>query len=769
MSAWAQRMAQADAAGETYTTSADAPPLSTPSSPKRVSWSPRLAASFDDDDLGQLQASLAERRRQLSKEHELLNTNTALAGALLSVAQGLQSTGPLGSQRNKIPSDGLAKESIRASRNRAMRSSGKAALSLTRNSSSALSSHSSGVPRAQSTAMPSTQHVRESVGAALLKQLLDSVLGTPTEQSIETPDGNQIGAGSANATAHKPAASQSAADHGVVSDNGGSTPTYVPTAAIEASFRALDALARDISLNDRLLAVPPAAPAGSFAPSNFSTKDGNVPMDGDAVDVDDDEEHSHQGPEPPRTVPLYASDRFRWVDDAAMPSSANKGDGQPLDETAAALARLLGVSSAVSAKKYAHVLGLQPAPSTSRTGAIAAAPSSTAEDFGHTVGRSAGSDTLMRTHPFNEGDARPESQSTVKRSPSVEETPSRLGGSRWLDRSALSAFAKASYESKDASAFQWQPSNDGSGRTADGRSLAAEYATSRPSPDSSGTAPHTRNDALSAERLPIQRPGAPEWLSKTIASATARSASPTRAPSPGQSSSSHLPAYLRPNSGDKGPYDTVAAAAVLSTASSPHQSSRPAASGSAYALLTRAATSHYSDALAGASGESVSRYMAKPPSATVRMQGGPARKASSPALGRAGDLYGTAAIEALGTSRALYAAGAPMSGSPPKPAVTRDRHGVFTLVPEEEPPAPIYRPRPLLSATGQPVPAPSARERHLPLRDEGGGYAGFGGTAVAQPGATSAGAPGFAVLASTGGSSYGVPAPRIPVKVLIRP
>jgi len=93
------------------------------------------------------------------------------------------------------------------------------------------------------------------------------------------------------------------------------------------------------------------------------------------------------------------------------------------------------------------------------------------------------------------------------------------------------------------------------------------------------------------------------------------------------------------------------------------------------------------------------------------------------------------------------AAGSGLASEPPAAAAASlDRPVSMMACRESSPgsapfPALAYRPRPLQSATGQPLVPPSAAQHHLPLLDAGGGAAGFGGT----------------------------PAGRVPVRILIRP
>lgn len=739
------------------------------------------------DDLRDLQAALLERQRQIAEETKRLEANAALAGALLSVVSGLR-TGDAGPSGSQLGVGGGAsarlgatrapphRESIRAARNRAVRGGRGGAL--------------------PPTAMPSTEHVRSAVGGALLQQLLDAVLGPPASPGgdatsavtrapptagspvageppvalVPAPDGAGAGTaavqaegGSAGApsvtSAQQPSSEDDdaaphpptvAADEPVAAAvSGGSSgaaateaaaaplpPAYVPTAAIEASYRALDAIARDLALQDTMLAVPPPAPPpAAYAPSHAAASGGGSAQ------------------EPPRTLPLHESDRFRWVPEEEEDESEDAGTARSGhhhrarrrqqagegDESVAALCRLLGVTPREAASgRFAHLLrGGAPTAGGSSTGI--GGERSSADGVATPRGNNGPWGQVGGSPASSRGRGSPSSDvnttATVAARPAVGGAgtpPPPHPPARWLERSALSSIALASYESRPADGYVWQRVNDGGG---------------------GASAPATATSPSAARRGAT---GAPEWLPLADAAVSARGG----LGGSGGAATSGVGASWGPSGAPGRPL-----------APSTLKPGRPAP---ADASLVHAAATRYADALSGAASDSVSAYLSQPPppaaapalAAAAAVTSRRAGASEFPAtLGRQGDPFGTSAVEALCTSRALYtsissrgygaADGGPRATTAPPP-VARDAHGVFALpsaTAATEAPAPLYVPRPLLSATGQPIPDLSAPDRHLPLRDEGGGYAGYGGSGVVG------GAPGVAA---------GAP-PRVPVRVLIRP
>ena len=263
MSAWARLMAQGQGPLRRPPHD-DAAAASSASSPKRVSWSPQLtttrasasAPPFDADDLAQLQGALAQREREIALEAAAIDAHAALAGALLAVAAG--------GGTDDAPA--WRRESVRAARNRAAR---------------ALPHPAEPARPARATdtvAMPSTRHVRQGVGAALLQQLLDAAL--PASPPAAAGSGRTAaGPGAAAAsTSHRHASGSGPAvdEHNQASAQPadaarpGERVAAGAAAAAAAAAPTLEALAEDDDAGPTLdappleaapLAQPPGAPS----------------------------------------------------------------------------------------------------------------------------------------------------------------------------------------------------------------------------------------------------------------------------------------------------------------------------------------------------------------------------------------------------------------------------------------------------------------------------------------------------------------------------
>lgn len=569
--------------------------------------------------------------------------------------------------------------------------------------------------------------------------------------------------------------------------------SYAPTAAMLCTMRTLDALARDLALHDHLLAADTTTAAAATATTPLVTVPTLSPSALSALSPP-----SPGGGAVPAALLApggsrgeAASRRWTWSATAASDAAVGDGDddGGPGDASAAALRRLLQLTPAEAASpRFAHLFGgmaasqLLPPParsaassttallgSTAARGAPAAPPSarSPAEiplEFGgrDTWAPRGGAATHGATSSMMPALAAAPPQSPSGAPPvrgdeaahAAATAPVAGGGAgvaTWLDSERLAHFTAVSsrLSARDTShsllpqggsTFQWQRVNDGSGGAQPDNAVAG---------GSTGGA-----GAL------LQPDKDNDWLARAHSAAqqARASASPGAATGSGGAPVAGVPHYHRASTSvPAGAFDGVAAVATLMAFAqrAPPLVEPPARAGGSLAPVAADAGRHPVDAYLARSSSSSHEWrpMHVPPTTPA-----PPRGAAAP-------------LDAGLTSRYYLSPAAPLRALPPaagsgsgsdggsgggdattaeEALQSRDTvrgltSGVASDVYQARPvhPAACYRPRPLLSATGQPLTAPSSPLHQLPLRDVGGGATGFGGGAGAVH--------------------------RIPVRVLIRP